>query len=390
MISILCALVFAMPSFAQGINDKADNIVGEYLTDRGGSKSKVRVTKNADGTYSMINLSNGQYLAAKNSGSTAGTNVISYAYTGSNAQKWNIYSRDGKYVFVPVCAYDCTMDVAGGSTANGTNVQLWTFDDNAAKKYDITKVSINGGAETTVFFKAPAIPAEVGFALDLDRYNVQFAQNGKIYSGEQVKWSSTEITIDSENKVTATSAGVYKLNATYGSLKKVIYLIVKSTSSSEYVLYYNDFNEAADKKIAFMDLTGSLADCKDAYQKKIEKDGFKGDIKIINDSAMKDLADAVNSGANVVLYTCDDDYKTNCKEIVDKKNFKVVMITKEALQEGLTENTIPSVSESEVNALFEQSYSEIEKEQYQCTIDTLISKNCGLTTDLLLKLLQKK
>ena len=52
MMTLLCALVFAMPAFAQGINDKADNIVGEYLTDRGGSKSKVRVTKSADGTYS--------------------------------------------------------------------------------------------------------------------------------------------------------------------------------------------------------------------------------------------------------------------------------------------------------------------------------------------------
>ena len=39
------------PAFAQNFNDKADNIVGEYLTDRGGSKSKVRVTKNAQGTY---------------------------------------------------------------------------------------------------------------------------------------------------------------------------------------------------------------------------------------------------------------------------------------------------------------------------------------------------
>ena len=35
MMTLLCALVFSMPSFAQGINDKADNIVGEYLTDRG-------------------------------------------------------------------------------------------------------------------------------------------------------------------------------------------------------------------------------------------------------------------------------------------------------------------------------------------------------------------
>ena len=49
---ILLAVTFVLPSFAQaGLNDKADNIVGEYLTNRGGSKSKVRITKNTDGTY---------------------------------------------------------------------------------------------------------------------------------------------------------------------------------------------------------------------------------------------------------------------------------------------------------------------------------------------------
>lgn len=50
-VTLFCAIVFAMPSFAQNMNDNGDNIVGEYLTDRGGSKSKVRVTKAADGTY---------------------------------------------------------------------------------------------------------------------------------------------------------------------------------------------------------------------------------------------------------------------------------------------------------------------------------------------------
>lgn len=48
---IACVTMVLCPLFAQGINDKADNIVGEYLTDRGGSKSKVRITKNAQGTY---------------------------------------------------------------------------------------------------------------------------------------------------------------------------------------------------------------------------------------------------------------------------------------------------------------------------------------------------
>lgn len=51
IIMVMCALLSVGTSFAQGLNDKADNIVGEYLTDHGGSKSKVRVTKNANGTY---------------------------------------------------------------------------------------------------------------------------------------------------------------------------------------------------------------------------------------------------------------------------------------------------------------------------------------------------
>ena len=47
---IFCAMMLT-PALAQGLNDNGDNILGEYLTERGGTKSKVRVTKNADGTY---------------------------------------------------------------------------------------------------------------------------------------------------------------------------------------------------------------------------------------------------------------------------------------------------------------------------------------------------
>lgn len=48
---LVCTLLSVCSSFAQDLNDKADNIVGEYLTDRGGSRSKVRISKNAQGTY---------------------------------------------------------------------------------------------------------------------------------------------------------------------------------------------------------------------------------------------------------------------------------------------------------------------------------------------------
>ena len=51
LIAIICALFMAAPSMAQGLNDKGDNIIGEYMSDRGGSKSKIRISKNSDGSY---------------------------------------------------------------------------------------------------------------------------------------------------------------------------------------------------------------------------------------------------------------------------------------------------------------------------------------------------
>ena len=51
LFALLALVAFVAPVSSQNLNDNGDNIVGEYLTDRGGSKSKVRVTRNDNGTY---------------------------------------------------------------------------------------------------------------------------------------------------------------------------------------------------------------------------------------------------------------------------------------------------------------------------------------------------
>lgn len=53
IITLALALIAAIPSFAQNpLNDKADAIIGEYLVpDPANGDSKVRFTKNSDGTY---------------------------------------------------------------------------------------------------------------------------------------------------------------------------------------------------------------------------------------------------------------------------------------------------------------------------------------------------
>ena len=52
IIALICATTFSIPAVSQSLNNNPDDIIGEYLTDRGGSKSTVRVTKEANGTYS--------------------------------------------------------------------------------------------------------------------------------------------------------------------------------------------------------------------------------------------------------------------------------------------------------------------------------------------------
>ena len=47
----VAAILLAIPAVAQDVNSNPDSIIGEYSTDRGGKKSKVRVTKNENGTY---------------------------------------------------------------------------------------------------------------------------------------------------------------------------------------------------------------------------------------------------------------------------------------------------------------------------------------------------
>ena len=82
----------------------------------------------------------------------------------------------------------------------------------------------------------------------------------------------------------------------------------------------------SNKKIAFMDFTGNSFQFEDLYKKSLLADRFKGTVNSVKDTRMRAVVDAVNSGAEVVLYTCDDDYIYNCPSILDKPNFKVRLV----------------------------------------------------------------
>ncbi len=51
LLTLTLFLMGTMALLAQGLNDKADNILGNWRATRGGEVSKVKVSRSADGTY---------------------------------------------------------------------------------------------------------------------------------------------------------------------------------------------------------------------------------------------------------------------------------------------------------------------------------------------------
>lgn len=92
-------------------------------------------------TYNLVNVSSGKALDVWNLGTANGTNVAIYTFNNNAAQKWTIIKNtDGTYKLINPNSGKA-LDVYQFGTQNGTNVAIWTDFNNAAQKWDIIKNS---------------------------------------------------------------------------------------------------------------------------------------------------------------------------------------------------------------------------------------------------------
>ena len=64
-----------------------------------------------------------------------GTNIKQYKKNGNQAQYWYIIPcDDGNFNIISVCNL-LAMDVSGGKTENGTNIQCWKINNSKAQKF---------------------------------------------------------------------------------------------------------------------------------------------------------------------------------------------------------------------------------------------------------------
>lgn len=106
--------------------------------------------------WKFVDAGNGSYYIQSKLGTVldiqagvlrAGSNVQAYTMNKSIAQKWKLNEvkyaniKEGTYTISSALASDKVLDIAGGSSANGANVQLYSQNGTAAQKFVIKKVS---------------------------------------------------------------------------------------------------------------------------------------------------------------------------------------------------------------------------------------------------------
>ena len=96
---------------------------------------KWKLTRNSDGSYTIVNANSGKALDLTSGNTANGTNVQQYTSNGSAAQRWFIEYVDGGYRIASAKDRSVVLDLAGGSVANGTNVRISSDNGSAGQRF---------------------------------------------------------------------------------------------------------------------------------------------------------------------------------------------------------------------------------------------------------------
>lgn len=173
-----------------------------------GTPTEVRagaVEPQSGNIYYIKNKNSGMYLTVANDSKSNGANVIQSKGTGSLGQRWILEkNQKGSYRLHP--ATDMTgrvsLDVAGGSNAGGTNIQIWSNNGYEAQNFKFASVGNNGYVITTG-------TSAYNSCLDVTNYSTASGANviqwtnkstdNQIWYFEQAPWPSSNSNNDNGN-----------------------------------------------------------------------------------------------------------------------------------------------------------------------------------------------
>lgn len=116
------------------------NIVSFTATSSGGGTT-INIVNN--GIYELEpQCALGKRLNVSGGASTDGTNVNIWKSTSGNAQRWKLINISGNiYELEPQCALGKRLDINNGGTTNGTGAIIWTSTSGANQRWELKTIS---------------------------------------------------------------------------------------------------------------------------------------------------------------------------------------------------------------------------------------------------------
>ena len=135
-------------------NNSKDNAANVQLgTYNNKNKQKYYISYGGNGYYYIKNVRSGKCLDVAGGSSARGTNVWQYTPNSSNAQKWRPVGSAGVFYFKSALG-NIALDVSAAQAAVGTNIQVYTVNKSSAQKFKLVPVTVSEEKEYTVAIDA--------------------------------------------------------------------------------------------------------------------------------------------------------------------------------------------------------------------------------------------
>ncbi len=181
---------------------KTTNTANLQIGDKGRQYQKFQVSYDSQlKAYTITAFHSDKVLDVAGAGQNNGTNVQQYQKNKSKAQQWIIQkTSDGYYSIISKCNY-LFLDVSGASTRNGTNIQVYETNNSKAQKFKFEKINnITCGQvlENGIYKISSALNGNK--VLDISGGSTNNGANLQIWNSENVQQQKFQITYNSTGK----------------------------------------------------------------------------------------------------------------------------------------------------------------------------------------------
>lgn len=148
---------------------------------------KYQLSYVGNGLYTIKNLKSGLYLSVKDNASSAGSNVQLESYRKVIGQCWYLVA-DGEGYVIRNARSGLALDAASGKTDNATNIQIYTANGTAAQRYLVKEAQV---LENDTYSFASGVNPVRYFALEVYGGSTASGANVQLYQGngtDAQKW----------------------------------------------------------------------------------------------------------------------------------------------------------------------------------------------------------